>query len=469
MLPSGPADRDSFNERAPGSRLGLKLVIVVGHQVQIDERLAQLGHPSTFVGGYRVTDAMALRAAVESSGLTRMQVESYLSRALAVNVVRRHSRGGADSSDGFHYGPAVRIVTGNYVTGKRRGVVDGVDFGATGSGGWSWGTLLLSSLAYSAAGEVLNCNSYDVAVHAAVDLKADKFICVTDGVSEMGLPQWLPLRDAEELIGQRAEALQELEADSNGSSPACKFTEHASNAVHGSVAEHEFDLDCWQAMGIPTGLLASLVACKNGVRRAHLVDARIDGGLILELYSRDGVGTMISSDFYEGIRPARQTDVAAIQELLAPLEQAGITKKRTRRDLYADLPHFTVVEREAKVLACVLLLPLGPSEDGTQCGELAAFCVHPSYRGAGRGDSLLDYVEQQARDKGIRRLVLLTTRTADFFEQRSFMLAGTAHESDLLPESRRSVIDPARNSKLYVKMLFDLHQNAPRAGKRIGF
>lgn len=54
--------------------LGLKLVIVVGHQVQIDERLAQMGHPSTFVGGYRVTDAMALRAAVESSGLTRMQV-----------------------------------------------------------------------------------------------------------------------------------------------------------------------------------------------------------------------------------------------------------------------------------------------------------------------------------------------------------------------------------------------------------
>ncbi len=65
--------------------------------------------------------------------------------------------------------------------------------------------------------------------------------------------------------------------------------------------------------------------------------------------------------------------------------------------------------------------------------------------------------------------MLLTTRTADFFEQRSFILAGTAHESDLLPESRRSVIDPARNSKLYVKMLYDLHQNTPRAGKRIGF
>ncbi len=62
----------------------------------------------------------------------------------------------------------------------------------------------------------------------------------------------------------------------------------------------------WQAMGIPTGLLASLVACKNGVKRAHLVDARVDGGLILELYSRDGVGTMISSDFYE-VQPCRCT------------------------------------------------------------------------------------------------------------------------------------------------------------------
>ena len=70
--------------------------------------------------------------------------------------------------------------------------------------------VLLSSLAYSAAGEVLNCNSYDVAVHAAVDLKADKFICVTDGVSEMGLPQWLPLCDAEELIGERAAALAQV-------------------------------------------------------------------------------------------------------------------------------------------------------------------------------------------------------------------------------------------------------------------
>ena len=80
-----------------------------------------------------------------------------------------------------------------------------------------------------------------------------------------------------------------------------------------------------------------------------------------------------------------------------------------------------------QVLACVLVQPLGKSPDGVECGELAAFCVHPSYRGSGRGDSLLDYVEQDARLKGVRRLVLLTTRTADWFEQRDFQHDNHAH------------------------------------------
>lgn len=84
----------------------------------------------------------------------------------------------------------------------------------------------------------------------------------------------------------------------------------------------------------------------------------------------------------------------------------------------------------------MLVQPLGQSADEVQCGELAAFCVHPSYRGSGRGDSLLDYVEQDARLKGIRRLVLLTTRTADWFEQRDFVMDDYAHRrSDCMPHT----------------------------------
>lgn len=124
-----------------------------------------------------------------------------------------------------------------------------------------------------------------------------------------------------------------------------------------------------------------------------------------------------------------------------------------------------------QILACVLLQDLGRSGEGVLCGELAAFCVHPTHRGSGRGDSLLDYVEQSARTRGIQRLVLLTTRTADWFIQRDFKSDGCAHKSSLIPDSRRLVIDPARNSQLYHKEILDLKdtvQAAP-AGKRIGF
>lgn len=129
------------------------------------------------------------------------------------------------------------------------------------------------------------------------------------------------------------------------------------------------------------------------------------------------------------------------------------------------------MQRDLQILACVLLQDLGQSADGMRCGELAAFCVHPSHRGSGRGDSLLDYVEQSARMRGIQRLVLLTTRTADWFMQRDFKPAGIAHDSNILPETRRSLIDPTRNSHLYCKEIVALNdtvQAAP-AGKRIGF
>jgi amino-acid N-acetyltransferase len=90
-------------------------------------------------------------------------------------------------------------------------------------------------------------------------------------------------------------------------------------------------------------------------------------------------------------------------------------------------------------------------------------------RGSGRGDSMLDYVEQEARSQGVRRLVLLTTRTADWFEQRDFVYSGQAFSSLLLPEARRVKINPARNSQLYVKELEHSEGKVPRPGKRIGF
>lgn len=167
--------------------------------------------------------------------------------------------------------------------------------------------VLLSSLAYSAAGEVLNCNAHEVATHAAVELRADKLIILTlDAVAELGLPHWLPLNDAEELMAAHmARAAAAGEPVPPGVCRVGNLLPDASGVVVSPEAgsaplpELQLDLDCWQALRFPNSLLAAVAACKNGVRRAHLVDAHADGGLLLELYSRDGTGTMISTDFYE--------------------------------------------------------------------------------------------------------------------------------------------------------------------------
>lgn len=258
-----------------------------------------------------------------------------------MSVIRRHTRS-ANTSDEFHFAPALRVVSGNYVTSKRRGVVDGVDFGSTGSVRFVQHeaihqqldlghVVLLSNLGYSASGEVLNCNTFDVATHAAVELKADKIMCTTmDDVKELDLPQWLSLKDAEQLISDRLACIgpediacninetcpsldgatiqtvsnnhsnsngngaslygngSNSSSDSNGASHSQKAKGNGSRGgvQHQTLAEIELDLDCWQALDFPNSLLTAVVSCKSGVKRAHLVDARHDGGLLLELYSR---------------------------------------------------------------------------------------------------------------------------------------------------------------------------------------
>ncbi|KAF8060080.1 NAGS2 [Scenedesmus sp. PABB004] len=453
--------------------LGIRLVVVLGASPQIDAALAEGGVESVFVGGYRVTDAAVLGAAVEAAGRSRTAVEQFLSRGPSVPVFRRHAKGETE----MHFGPALNVVSGNYVAAKRRGILDGVDFGYTGEVRFvardairrqldNDNIVLLSNLGFTAGGEVLNCNTYDVGLHASIELGADKLICLhLSDVSDMRLPAWLPLSQARNMLLERlmghvstasldAEEADRLRRQLLADAPASAVAAAAANgagagaASGGSTADCLLNLDLWTDTGFPTAVAVAVVACVKGVKRAHLIDAGLDGGLLLELYSRDGVGTMISTDFYEGIRKARPTDLEAIEALLEPLQRSGVLVRRSTEDLRGQLHNFTVIERETKVMGCALLLPLGVSPDGARVAEIGAFCVDVVFRGTGRGDSLLDYVEQDARLKGMDRLVLLTTRTADWFMQRDFRLAGPAWSSELLPGPRRARINPARNSQL---------------------
>jgi amino-acid N-acetyltransferase len=465
-----------------------------------------------YAGGYRVTDEVAMEAAVAAAGAARMEVEARLSKGPEVTMIRRHSRGGtASTGQSGQFAPALTTVSGNYVAAKRKGVVNGVDYKNTGVVRFvqrdavkkqldAGNIVLLSNLGYSAAGEVLNCDTYTVAVRAAVDLGADKLILMTlPEAQPLDLPAWLPLQDAEGLLATMAEGAAARNTDDNGSGRSSgmkKLTpnellnstvggssmDESSSSYHsssngsdssnsdgyrsdinsnsngvggngGGKLHADMDFDHWYEQGLPLPLLAACMSCRAGVNRAHLVDARVDGALLLELYSRDGVGVMISNDFYEGLRPAQASDLQGIEDLLSPLVEKGVLVRRTPQQLLEELPYFTVLERESKLLACATVKPLGKGPAGESVAELAAFCVHPDYRGGGKGDSLLEYLESDARVKGIQRLVLLTTRTADWFEQRGFVAGGPAHSSDLLPEKRRGRVDPSRNSQLYTKTL----------------
>ena len=201
----------------------------------------------------------------------------------------------------------------------------------------------------------------------------------------------------------------------------------------------------FQDSDIDRQLTAACHAASNGVGRAHLLDANVDGALIKELFTRDGCGTLVTRETYETVRGARIEDVGGILELIEPLEADGTLVRRSRELLETEIHRFAITERDGMVIACAALYPF--PDDKT--GELACVAVHPSYRKGERGAQLLGYVERRAREQGLNNLFVLTTLTAHWFQQQGFEAAGV----DALPGARQSLYNWQRNSKVFVKPL----------------
>lgn len=397
--------RNLVHDLALLSSLGVRLVLVPGARPQIEQRLQERGAQIRYVNGLRVTDPAALSCVKEAIGNVRVELEALLSMGLANSPMA-----------GFR----IRVASGNFVTARPVGVREGVDYEHTGEVRRidgeairerlaSGAVVLVSPLGYSPTGEVFNLYAEDVAFAVARELRADKLLFLLDGE---------PLLNAD---GELVRELTVSEAQQYLREPG-RLSEDMARILAGAIE-----------------------VCRSGVPRVHLLELRLDGVLLLELFTRDGVGTLLTAEAFETTRQATVDDVAGVLELIRPLEEDGSLVRRSRELLENEIEHFLVSERDGTIVACAALYP--HPESGL--GEVACVAVHPDYRRQGRADMLLARLEKQARALGLRGVFVLTTRTAHWFQERGF----TAASLDALPMARRALYNFKRNSKVFLKQL----------------
>jgi amino-acid N-acetyltransferase len=322
------------------------------------------------------------------------------------------------------------VASGNFVTAKPSGVRNGVDLQHTGEvrrvdafamqKRLDDGELvLLSPLGYSPTGEAFNLSLEDVAVSAAIALDADKLIFLMDSAGVHNL---------------RGELLREMTAEKAG---------NLLKNIQTRAQENE------QAINVSEDVIyylpAAVRACGHGVARTHLISRHIDGAIIQELFTVDGIGTMVTELSLESMRQADIDDVGGILKLIEPLEAEGFLVRRGRERIEMEIDHFYVMEHDNRVIGCAALYPFRAE----RTAEFACLAIDPAYRGAGRGDKLFYFCAQAAKTLGFKSLFCLTTRTEHWFLERGF----TEQSVDKLPAEKQKLYNFQRNSKVFNKTL----------------
>ena len=394
--------------------MGVKVVLVHGFRPQVNEQLKAKGHTPQYSHGMRITDEVALDCAQEAAGQLRYEIEAAFSQGLPNTPMA---------------GATVRVISGNFITARPVGIVDGVDFQHSGlvrkvdiagivQTLQSGSMVLLSPFGFSPTGEAFNLTMEEVATSVAIALQADKLLFVSEvpGIrirpdepesDDNPIDTELPLDAAEKLLASLPMA--------NEPSDIAFYLQHC------------------------------VKACKSGVERSHILPFAVDGALLLEVYMHDGIGTMVVDEKLESLREATHEDVGGILQLIEPFENDGTLVKRDRTEIERDVEQYTVIEHDGVIFACAAL----HAYPEKKTGEMAALTVSPQSQGQGDGEKVLKRIEQRARSKGLESIFVLTTRTMHWFIKRGFVPA----DLDWLPEERKRAYNWNRASKVLVKKL----------------
>ena len=394
--------------------MGVKIVLVHGFRPQVNEQLQAKGHTPKFVNGVRVTDEVALDCAQEAAGQLRYEIEAAFSQGLPNTPMA---------------GATVRVMSGNFITARPIGIVDGVDFMHSGvvrkvdTQGIkrtldAGSIVLVSPFGFSPTGEAFNLAMEELATSVAMALQADKLIFMTENAGirvhpsepegeDNPIDTELPLAAAEKLLAELPPGLAPADT--------AFYLQHC------------------------------VKACKGGVERSHIIPFAVDGALLLEIYVHDGIGTMVIDEKLESMREATGDDVGGILQLIEPFEKDGTLVKRGRTEIERDAGNYTIIEHDGVIFACAALYPFPESKTG----EMAALTVSPAVQGQGDGERVLKRIEHRARAAGMDSIFVLTTRTMHWFLKRGFVQV----DADWLPDARKRKYNWDRKSQVLVKKL----------------
>ena len=378
--------------------LNIRVVLVHGASAQIRALADEQKITPSDLDGSGITDAATLKLALHAANRLTHEILEGLSandlRAASTNVITAHPMGIIQGVDHLFTGKVERVDTELLQSLLAQGVVP-----------------VIPPLGFDGDGKTYRVNSDGVAVAVAEALKAIKLIFITtqDGILVQGrLIRQMLVADLESVL-----ALQK-----NDIAP-----EQLSKALH------------------------AVAACKAGVPRIHIINGRVDEGLLAEVFSNEGIGTLIYANDYQQIRRAMKKDVRAIQLLTKAAVESEELVKRSRAVIEKNLGDYFIFEIDKNPVACVAL-HVYPEQ---KKGELACLYVNPLHENRGIGRKLIQYIESKAREMGLNELLTLSTQAFTYFQSKGGFAEGTP--DDLPPARREKYEQSGRNSKVLVKKL----------------